>query len=262
LAAAWTGTSWQVQTTLNPTGAQSSILHGVSCTSASACTAVGYYTRGGQVQTLAERWDGSVWRIQQTANTSESSYLYGVSCTTSTACTAVGADSWRACNPFHQCYDINGALGEGWNGASWTFQSGLPAYRVGFGISLVGVSCNAAAACEAVGSHTAYTLAASWNGTTWGTQSPQNAPGAAANQLNGVSCSAATRCTAVGWANGTLAEVLTGTTWAIEPTPNPTGATSSQFFGVSCTPHSVCSAVGYYYPNGASEPLPLVERYS
>jgi hypothetical protein len=260
LAEDWNGTKWQVQTTLNPTGAQSSVLDGVSCTSASTCTAVGYYTSGGQVLTLAERWDGTAWTIQQTGNPGIGShYLYSVSCTTSTACTAVGAYSYRLCNPF-RCWNVHGPLGEGWDGASWTVQSGLPVYQLG--ISFVGVSCYAAAACEAVGSLGASTLAGSWNGTTWGTQSPQNAPGAAANQLNGVSCSAATSCTAVGWANGTLAEVLIGTTWAIQPTPNPTGATSSQFFGVSCTPHGVCSAVGYYYPNGASEPLPLVERYS
>jgi hypothetical protein len=43
LAERWNGTSWKTQTTPNPAGAGYSQLNGVSCTSASACTAVGYY---------------------------------------------------------------------------------------------------------------------------------------------------------------------------------------------------------------------------
>ncbi len=42
LAEQWNGTSWQVQSTPNPAGATTSILNGVSCTSATSCTAVGY----------------------------------------------------------------------------------------------------------------------------------------------------------------------------------------------------------------------------
>src|ERR1039457_347136 len=39
----WNGTSWKTQTTPNPSDAGYSQLNGVSCTSATACAAVGYY---------------------------------------------------------------------------------------------------------------------------------------------------------------------------------------------------------------------------
>jgi hypothetical protein len=53
----WNGTSWSIQTTPNPTGAQSSVLNGVSCTSTAACTAVGSTQAAGEtVVRLAERY--------------------------------------------------------------------------------------------------------------------------------------------------------------------------------------------------------------
>jgi hypothetical protein len=50
-----------------PEQTQASYLYGVSCTSATACTAVGYYTNsGGTDVTLAEGWNGTSWAIQVT----------------------------------------------------------------------------------------------------------------------------------------------------------------------------------------------------
>jgi hypothetical protein len=85
--------SWAIQATPNPAGATSSVLSGVSCTAATACTAVGYYGNSSGTQvTLAERWNGSSWAIQPTPNPAgaTSSVLSGVTCTAATACTAVG----------------------------------------------------------------------------------------------------------------------------------------------------------------------------
>ncbi|MEA2314573.1 MAG: hypothetical protein QOI03_1265, partial [Solirubrobacteraceae bacterium] len=46
-----------------------SVLSGVSCTTASACTAVGYYVNSaGTRLTLAERWNGTSWATQTTPN--------------------------------------------------------------------------------------------------------------------------------------------------------------------------------------------------
>src|SRR5438132_9152190 len=65
LAERWNGTSWAIQATPNPSGAQGSGLSGVACASTSACTAVGHYTNNsGVIVTLAERWNGSSWAIQ------------------------------------------------------------------------------------------------------------------------------------------------------------------------------------------------------
>ncbi|MDQ6805931.1 MAG: hypothetical protein M3065_13410, partial [Actinomycetota bacterium] len=54
LAEAWDGTTWTLQPTPNPAGS-SGWLSGVSCTSATACTAAGFSS--GPV-TLAERYSG------------------------------------------------------------------------------------------------------------------------------------------------------------------------------------------------------------
>src|SRR5205807_796312 len=98
---------------VNPRG--TAALTGVSCTSPSACTAVGSYGNSmGGLSTLAESWNGSSWSIQPTPDqpgTAES-ILSRVSCTSPSACTAVGY--------FH----LPGALGrstsaDSWNGTSW-----------------------------------------------------------------------------------------------------------------------------------------------
>ena len=69
LAEHWSGTRWTILPTRAPTGTDTSWLSGVSCSSASACTAVGgSVTRNAAAPyaTLAERWDGTRWRIQPT----------------------------------------------------------------------------------------------------------------------------------------------------------------------------------------------------
>jgi hypothetical protein len=114
LAERWNGTSWANQTTPNPSGALVSAFNGMSCTSASACTAAGYYTNSaGTYLTLAEHWNGTAWAIQKTPNPSgaQQSVLYGVSCTSASACTAAGSDSTSS-----------GTLAERWNGTAWTIQ--------------------------------------------------------------------------------------------------------------------------------------------
>ena len=251
LAERWNGTAWSIQPTPNAAGA--SFLYGVSCTAATACTAVGY--SGGA--TLAERWNGTAWSIQPTPNAGVASVLYRVSCTAATACTAVGYSRFIGCGPFHCIF--YGALAERWNGATWTIQSGLPAYRSQ--ITLTGVSCNGTSACTGVGYYNASTLAAAWNGTTWATQPTPNPTGSTFSELSGVSCTAANACTAVGQGNGTLAEQWNGTAWSIQPTPNPTGATGSYLSGVSCTASTACTAVGVY-ANSSGTDLTLAERYS
>jgi hypothetical protein len=52
LAEHWNGSRWAIQPTPNPTGQAPSVLSGVSCTAATACTAVGDYYYG----SLAERY--------------------------------------------------------------------------------------------------------------------------------------------------------------------------------------------------------------
>ncbi len=93
LAEAWHGSTWSIQSTPDSPSAAQSYLSGVSCTSARACTASGYFrTHGGTDVTLAEGWNRSAWSIQPTARpvSAVGSFLDGVSCTSVIDCTAVG----------------------------------------------------------------------------------------------------------------------------------------------------------------------------
>src|SRR5581483_37193 len=80
LAELWNGSTWTIQATPNASGTFSQ-LEGVSCTSASACTAVG--------SGLAERWNGSNWTLQLITKPKEVDLLR-VSCTDASTCMADG----------------------------------------------------------------------------------------------------------------------------------------------------------------------------
>lgn len=86
LAERWNGSSWTIQATPNPSGQGS--LAGVSCASATSCSAVGYDLNN----TLAEQWNGAIWSAQSTPlpNGVRSGQFEGVACPVATACTAVG----------------------------------------------------------------------------------------------------------------------------------------------------------------------------
>src|SRR5215472_13462533 len=164
LAEQWNGHSWRVLRTPNPRGAAVSQLIGVSCTSASACTAVGISDPlSASATTLAERWNGTRWTIQATPNPRQGGGgLGGVSCTSASACTAVGA-----ANPFGASATT---LAERWNGTRWSIQSTRNPPQGGGALN--GVSCTSASACTAVGAAnpfgpSATTLAERWNGTRW-----------------------------------------------------------------------------------------------
>ncbi len=248
LAEAWNGISWTRQPTPNPPGATHSSLSGVSCPSATACTAVGFYTNGaGTDVTLAELWNGTSWAIQPTANPSGAtgSALSAVSCTSATACTAVGYYTNSEGNTV--------TLTENWDGTSWTIKP-APSLPAGSTYSaLAGVSCASGMACTAVGDYFNGTaqvaLAERWNGTSWTIQSIPNPSGAEDVLLQGTSCTSATACTAVGdyfvgSTQLTLAEHWDGTSWTIQPNPNPAGQTINTLRGVSCASPTACTAVG------------------
>jgi hypothetical protein len=221
LAEIWNGTKWTIESTPNEAGRTNSSLYGASCTSATACVAVGSYTvvvsPGG---TIAERWNGKKWTLQRSPNAVYGSSLSGVSCTAANACTAVG--SYQP-DPEYQRF---ATLAEAWNGKKWSAE--VPPNPPGrTASSLSGISCTAANACVAVGTYyhssAGYvTLVDAWNGTSWEVKRAPTEIGA----LYGVSCASAKACAAVGsYANskelpdGTLAEIWNGTKWTIEPTP-------------------------------------------
>ncbi len=156
LAERWNGSGWSIQPTPNSGGVEpSNRLSGVSCTSPTACMAVGTheYRMGSNIvwATMAERWDGSQWSIQPTPepSPSEGSNLFSVSCTSASACTAVGNNrnptaSERGAQP----------LGERWNGTEWSLLE-VPALPEPPGwwheSWLYAVSCAEVGACAGVG---------------------------------------------------------------------------------------------------------------
>jgi hypothetical protein len=163
LAERWNGNRWPVQSTSSP-GSYGSGLHGVACTSASACVAVGWYQgpTGGPTL-LGLLWNGGTW---SQSTTSGSAYQDAVSCPAADACLELDSDS-----------------GNVWNNATWTPVT-LPA------TGLRALSCARATACTAVG-----TGAATWDGTAWTAETIPGPP----SIFTGIACPAVTVCTAVGF---------------------------------------------------------------
>ena len=128
-------------------------LNGVSCPSATSCTAVGVdSTASGGVLTLAMAWDGSTWTRAATPDPvgATDTGLNAVSCTGASRCTAVGGSA------------LGFTLAEALHGQHWTPQPG-PAVSG----SLNGVSCVTTRSCIAVGSNNGAPVAEAWNGASW-----------------------------------------------------------------------------------------------
>jgi hypothetical protein len=259
----WNGTKWTIQATPNPPQGGGE-LNGVSCSSASACTAVGNSNAGN----LAERWNGASWSIQPTPNPggAQFTFLNTVACASASACTAAGAyiDSSGAFQ----------ALAERWDGTSWAIQP-TPHLASGAMNLLIGVACTSATGCLAVGysipnggnNQSPATIAERWNGSTWRVQHTANPPGAAASNLNAASCVSRSACIAVGNTSNSrvtslpLAQRWNGHTWSIQPTPSP--ADGGNLIGVSCPSRSSCLAVGgHANPFTEIPPGTLAERWN
>jgi hypothetical protein len=163
-------TAWAVQALPNASGALDSELNAVSCSSSTACTAVGYSDNSLQSSsvTLAEAWNGATWSTQPTPNPAGSSdvVLSAVSCRSASACTAVGSyTSIKFGSQF--------PLAESWNGSGWSITP-TPTLRGAEGPvlgRLTGVSCSSSTACVAVGDFKSNDgpklFDEAWNGSSW-----------------------------------------------------------------------------------------------
>jgi hypothetical protein len=249
----WNGTAWQPQPTPNPARANSNYLGGVSCSSASDCTAVGQGNGAGTPITLGEQWEDDGWRLQAVPSPvgAAENQLNGIACPATDRCVAVGT-----AGPTRGVWSTEAVW---WNGRTWHLQR-IPTLP---GAGLNAVACAWKADCVAVGASNAGTLAERWNGETWTIQPTPNPPGSAGGSLNGVACTSASFCVAVGGRLdsagnqvATLAERWNGKSWAIQPTPNP--APGSILGGVTCTSASFCLAVG----GGPAGTRTLVERWN
>jgi hypothetical protein len=236
----WNGRKWVMQRFPLPPGTTNSDLSSVSCTSATACLAVGE----GNTGLLVDRWNGTSWQPTPAPAGGPSAVLTHLSCTSASRCMATGTSS-------------NGDLAETWNGTRWRLLAS-PVQLTG--TSLHALSCTSAGACMVVGAHVLIgglpqlTLAESWNGAKWTLEPPVNPRGRLASNLFAVSCAAAHACMAAGIASNdavglqvTLAESWNGTRWSVSPTPRRLSATNESLFNaVSCVSAADCTAVGYF----------------
>jgi len=132
----WTDSRWSQNLAL-PCAKHSPVagpeLAAVSCSSASACAAVGWAVYG---------WNGQRWTIERNALRHGES-VDGVSCVSRTACVGVGA---------LRTGQTTQALVKRWNGLQW---STVHVSKL-VGSQLNSVSCTSARVCRAVGSYTYY----------------------------------------------------------------------------------------------------------
>lgn len=147
LAMSWNGTTWSVVSTPNPGSHTGSTLAGISCTGASACTAVGTsLNASSQAQPMAMRWNGA-WSLDTVPlpGSAVGGSFSGVQCTSGTHCTAVGYTYTASSIPF--------SLTEAWDGTNWAVQTAAnPAGATT--AQLQGVACTSNVWCEAVGRFT------------------------------------------------------------------------------------------------------------
>ncbi len=199
LAESWNGSRWSIVSVPDPKGFDGGLLAGVSCASATRCTAVGEYSNSSDVNVpLAESWNGAAWSVVGTPSPkgAQSSQLSSVSCASSTRCMATGS--------YLNSSSVSVTLAESWNGSRWSVVASPNPANANLS-TLTGVSCvssGSSSRCLAVGHNYTSgdngdtTLAESWNGTAW---SLTTSPSPAVNSsLYAVSCAAAKSCFAVG----------------------------------------------------------------
>jgi hypothetical protein len=250
LAEYFDGTTWMLQTTVNPVGAGAGAnghLFSVSCPAKLFCMAVGSYTDGTGTKTFGETWNGTTWKLSNTRSTAQTeNELPSVTCYSKFACIAVG-DIGGATGPRH-------TLVERWTEKTWAVETTPLPPGGGGPPALAGVTCGSTGWCVAVGtqeiggsspSNNAASEARSTSGTWTVLDTPT--PSGASGQLNGVSCSSADRCTAVG-SFGTgdsaspFAERWNGVKWTFQDVPTSGG--SDTLNAVSCPSSTFCMAAG------------------
>jgi hypothetical protein len=240
-----------------------SFLASVSCTSSTACIAVG--GRAGHKQRdqiLALSWNGARWspQVPVNVNHTQPNDLNSIACAAPAECFAVGS-----VGNFN--FADHRRLIEMWHGTAWSIQAiGNP--KGTLNTFLNSVSCGGPSLCFAVGDQndntdlTAGVLLEKWNGTNWTVQPPLPEPaGAAAVGIEAVSCVSPSDCTAVGDAalnnftqQTTLAEHWDGHGWSIEPMPALGTSNQPILTSASCA-GTTCMAAGVIFTSAGQAPL-------
>ena len=200
------GLTWSVVPSPNRKAKpQANQLFGVTCLSATSCTAVGYGDKKepgstfAEAKTLVERWNGTAWSKVASANPNSTfTSLSGVSADSPT-------DAWAAGSYQISTPGTTGTFTEHWNGTAWS-KAATPSPSPSSNY-LFGVSANSGTDVWAVGRYCASgcggtseadkTLLLHWNGSRWSKVSNPS-PSSSFNELWGVSAVSVSNAWAVG----------------------------------------------------------------
>ena len=260
----WAGSRWQVMPSPTPSNALLSV-RSISCSSKTACLAVGYYElrNTNHFNALVERWNGRRWRMLPAPEFGipGSHQFFAVSCPAARFCVAVGANFSRTRKG--RDYAVTAV----WNGTIWR-----QVHRVSGG-TMEGVSCPSARSCVAIfrpgrGNHLHRLQLAEGR---WSAHVDNLVGVQSALTFRDMDCVTASSCTAVGYDYQEKAEDAAaayhwdGRTWrTLHPGPRMR-LHSRDLYGVSCPAASECIAVGSTgrtstrFPSGQN--VPLVERF-
>jgi hypothetical protein len=245
--------SWVSYGTVEPTGADSSELHGAHCRYPSYwCAAVGEYTSGGSTLPYAASDDDSgAWDLHSVPSPGAPAALNDVDCNSSVACMAAG---------YFTDAGVKKTFSSFWNGSTWSTRTPLNAPGSTENV-LNGIACPSSSLdCVAVGSAliggVRQPLVQRWSSFTWAIHTSPLPSGASSGTLLGLSCvwTGPVTCMAVGEADSHAYAIRwtgSGTSWTVVPAPHPPFAQDSRFEDVSCASPTECVAVGHYSLPGA-----------
>ena len=237
--------TWSDSALNNPSGINSVVLEGVSCTSLTACITVGDDENTSKIWgAVAEAFNGTGWAYQENVvrnpgTGTKNGILRGDSCTTAAICMTVGSYGTSAGVPWGMAQERSSS--------SWILETFEPKKIIEqTRIELNGASCIETTWCMAVGFSMVKgddkVYADKFSGSSWtetATVPETNAT------LRGVSCRSASYCLAVGATNfKTLAEFWNGSYWQVVTQP-PTPGANPILTGVSCVSTTWCMAAGY-----------------
>jgi hypothetical protein len=233
----WNGRAVFTQRLTLPAGLarpQDTSLQAISCRTAIACTAVGYYFSAAarHLVPLIERWNGTSWSAQGSPDpnpgqrsplTAHDSELFSVSCPTASFCQASGTTNFdRSQGAFARPFS------EIWNGRRWSIEH--PG-------ALGDVSCSSASFCLG-GSSLHY-----WDGTQWTAFSAASM--VAAQDAGAPSCPAAGACVTLASGHDQAdAALLSGGVWTHTVLPTIPDTSFVQTYALSCGSTSSCVGVG------------------
>lgn len=222
----------------------------VTCTSSTACVAVGIDGRGQPVTVVGDpaTWTAAQAREQTLGATFGSgAYLYSVACTSSSACVAVGRDR-------HRMPIVLSGNPSSWLGTQVREVTLGSAF--GWGGTLSSVACTSSSACIAVGSDgRSQPVELAGDPSTWGVAQAHEVKlsGAfgAKGALESVTCTSPSACVAVGYDGRDQPLVVAGdpsTPWtgaqATDTVLGDSFSAGGELISISCASSSDCVATG------------------